>query len=145
MQVFVPFTTLREETRRALPDAEFVPMVDDYAYGRYFQQRWKEGRTFINVEHDVVPTMEVLQDMWRCAERLCSTRCANVLQPHNGTVPVYPASLGCSKISAEFIRAHSGIDWNIPWSKCDGVIPELNHFETCCVHGLVIHLHKFPF
>jgi hypothetical protein len=46
-------------------------MTDDFSYGRYFRERWDEGKTFINVEHDTAFWPGALEEIWDCPEPLC--------------------------------------------------------------------------
>lgn len=149
MRIFVPFTKLRAETMKAVPGATFVPLIGDYAYSEYFQKRWEEGETFINVEHDVVPAPKVLESMWNCGNPVCV---AGYVYP-TPDVEYKPEITygGCVKISKEFIQNNPDL-WRIParWSVCDGRItqaiernpyPGIDGNENHCYHGEVLHLH----
>jgi hypothetical protein len=105
MRVYVPYTKAKlcPETVKALEGvAQFVelPESDFHAYRRYFIQRWNEGEPFINVEHDVAPRLEQLQDLWSCPHHWCS--CG--YHPTDN-IPYF----GCVKFSAGFIRFHRGM------------------------------------
>ena len=105
MNVFCPHTVnhLLLETKAALDGiAQFIelPEGDDQAYRRYFIDRWEAGEPFINVEHDVAPTLEQLQDLWSCPEHWCS--CGYF--PFDN-IPYF----GCVKFSAGFIKFHRGL------------------------------------
>jgi len=138
MLVFVPFTRLCALTHKALPHACFVPLIDkEYGYGRYFQERWAQRKTFINVEHDIVPTMEVLESMWECKAPLCIS--GYHYPEQEGRVDI--AYLGCAKISKELIEANpNGFLELKHWTQCDGEIWKMTG-ETYCQHGSVLHLH----
>lgn len=139
MRIFIPFTNLRSETFAAVPGAILVPTHGEFGYSNYLKQRWDEGQTFINIEHDVVPTMAILQSMWDCPSPLCVTG--------HSDVPGQPEAsyLACVKIGADFI-AQRKINWTgLKWFECDQQMwksdPEYyvsgDHF---CYHGTVIHL-----
>jgi hypothetical protein len=140
MRIFIPFTNLRAETFVAAPGAILVPTIGKFGYSNYLEQRWTDGKTFINIEHDVVPTTEILESLWDCKSPLCVTG--------HSDVPGCPEAsyLACVKISSDFI-AQRRIDWRgLQWFECDQQLwksdPEYSksgdHF---CYHGTVKHLH----
>ena len=114
-----------------MPDAIFVPMTDELSYSRYFIKRWEEGLTFINVEHDVVPSFHYLTEMWNCSELWCG--CGY----KDGDCTPY---LGCIKISDKFIQLHQDMWVERPWRNCDVYMANKAkvpyHF-----HGVATHLH----
>ncbi len=133
MRIFVPFTSLKSETYAALPQGMLIPIVDkEHGYARYFRDRWREGETFINVEHDVVPTENMLKELWYCEKSLCVTNLGG-----KGV-----SLLGCVKISREFIQAHPGIFDHYPeYNSCDGCIAKCVTGNLYHEHGVVEHLH----
>lgn len=148
MKIFVPFARLRSETFIALPTAILVPLVGDYAYAEYFRARWKEGETFINVEHDVMPPPKVLESMWNCESAICTTGYVYRDSPSDFQPEITYG--GCIKISQQFILEHPNL-WDDPprWSVCDGRItkaiedhpyPNINGNDRHCYHGEVLHL-----
>jgi hypothetical protein len=106
MRIFCPFTHLRSETYVALKDypVTFLPLIDHASdYWRHFHERWKEGETFINVEHDVVPLVGVLQELWDCPEPYCIS---GYTYPYHSDPPRQDmAHLGCAKLSRELIAS----------------------------------------
>lgn len=139
MRVYVPFTRLSALTYKALRDvAEFVPLLDkEYGYGEYFKSRWEQGAPFINVEHDMVPSLSVLQSMWNCPNPFCLSGYSYPDQP----LRVDIAYLGCAKISASMISDNPGaFDLPTRWNECDTQIWRATG-ETYCQHGSVLHLH----
>jgi hypothetical protein len=64
---------------------------DDQAYWRLLRDYWAAGETFIVVEHDVLPTRELLESMWQCPEPLCTGD------------PAPGATLQCVKFAAALI------------------------------------------
>lgn len=138
MRIFIPFTNLKSETFLAASNATLVPLIDNFAYGCYFKERWDEGLNFINLEHDVVPSRETLESLWMCPNQLCITgyiyRYKTVIHPEI----VY---LGCVKISKELIKSNPTLfDTPCDWTSCEGRIT-IATSETHCYHGSVIHLH----
>lgn len=141
MRIFLPFANLRAATMLAAAGATLVPLIGPTDYARYFAARWSEAETFINVEHDVVPTRELLDKIWRCPSPLCVTQFADI--PNHDPITTW---LGCTKISAEFIAAHP-IKWgNQLWHDCDSTIWTAygGDEKPVCTHGVVRHLHYQP-
>lgn len=105
MNIFVPFTQVQPHTMVAmlwyLHHTTFVDVSgDDWDYVRYFEQRWAERKTFINVEHDVVPGPGVLDHMWECKEPWC-------VEDYQGPPPAPPSIANCFgvvKFTPEFME-----------------------------------------
>jgi hypothetical protein len=134
MRIFLPFSELRAQTFMAVPGAILVPTIGDYGYSKYLNERWEEGQTFINVEHDIVPTKEILESIWNCPEPLCVTA-------YEGDPPQV-SYLACVKISDNFIKERR-IDWDhLHFTDCDTQLwkSEPNHEDKWCYHGTVKHL-----
>ncbi len=113
MNIFVPFTALRAETWDAvwpMYGATLVPLLDSKAYSRYFMRRWEETKTFINIEHDVVPTLAQLQELWNCPHPWCAC---------GYTGECVTPYLGCAKISTEFILTHPDMWVEREWGNLD--------------------------
>jgi hypothetical protein len=136
IRIFVPFTNLRAPVMLAVPDATFCPIVDKfYGYGQYFKERWNEKQTFINIEHDVVPRIELLKEMWNCSEPLCVAGYCSSVEGASGT-----SHIGCAKISASLIlKSLDLFDTPCEWIECEGRIGALTDFKFC-YHGEVHHL-----
>lgn len=104
MNIFVPFTKVQPHTMVAmmwyLHHTTFVDVSgDDWGYVHYFEQRWREHKTFINVEHDVIPGPGVLDHMWSCPEHWC-------VEDYQGPPPAPPSIANCFgvvKFSDHFI------------------------------------------
>ena len=121
---------------KAIPMATFCPILDkEFGYGKYFKERWDEKETFINVEHDVVPRIDILEEMWNCSEPLCvAGYCSNV----EGASGI--SHIGCAKISSSLILKSGGLfDKPCEWVECEGHIGALTDFKFC-YHGEVKHL-----
>ena len=134
MRIFIPFSELRAATFLSAPEAILVPTTGDFGYSEYMQQRWDEGLTFINIEHDIVPSREILESIWNCPEPLCVTA-------YEGDPPQV-SYLACAKISDKFIR-HRPIDWtNLHFTDCDTQFWKTapNQEDKWCYHGTVKHL-----
>ena len=72
--VFVPYTRINPPTIDAL--RRWRPVMwwvggDPNEYLRYFRTRWLDTRTFINVEHDVIPTDAQIQGLYDCPQEWC--------------------------------------------------------------------------
>ena len=96
-------------------------MIGDYGYSEYFRQRWAEGETFINLEHDVVVYPGALKALWDCPEPWCV--CDYHLPCHwdrDLEKEINGVPLGCMKISKEMIAKTKGHwDEKVMWDRCD--------------------------
>lgn len=82
MTLYVPYTHVREGTdiflRRFHPDAVLVDCRGDKgAYHRHLSDRWKEGKTFVNMEHDVIPWPGAVESLLVCPSPWCVFADAN--------------------------------------------------------------------
>lgn len=80
--VFVPFTRLADATESYLqqcqtlePDPIDALLVDvsgsPDSYVSYLSERWRARRSFVNMEHDIVPWPGALSSLWRCDYPWC--------------------------------------------------------------------------
>jgi hypothetical protein len=103
VNIFVPATNLLDPTRYCLRDYDYTVVdvsKDDEAYYRYFKDRWKENKTFISVEQDVIFWPGALESLWNCPSKWCAFPYEMLgvpLQPHAYT------PLGLVKFSDYFI------------------------------------------
>jgi hypothetical protein len=127
--IFVPFTEVHPYTALALKGYDWtgVKMVDDGSYPDYFVERWAEGKTFINIEHDISFPSGLLEEIWECPEPWCSVGYSpggTGSAPHD-LAAQRGAPLGIVKFSAEFIAATPTM-FQPPylpkkhWGHCDG-------------------------
>jgi hypothetical protein len=109
----------------------------DFGYGEYFRERWHEGETFINVEHDVLPTAEMIDELWNCPSIFCCTRYV-----YDGRTENTIGNLGCAKISDKLIATCPTLfDGRVHWQDCEKKIIEALGQGNQCVHGNVKHFH----
>jgi hypothetical protein len=109
MNIFVPFTRVQPWTMAAmlwyLPHTQFVDVSgDEWDYLRFFEARWAERKTFISVEHDVVPAPGIIDSMWSCPHGWCVGHYSGPPTPVCYSEPYVPP-FGLVKFSADFIRA----------------------------------------
>src|SRR5580698_9244916 len=101
MLICIPYTQIVDATMIfALhygADALSFKLDDDWAYTRYFQDRWDDGRTFINLEHDTVPWPGAPEVLWACEKPWCAYGYTMKVEQKHGS------SLGCTKFSAELM------------------------------------------
>src|SRR6266436_7947834 len=142
MTIFCPFAEgkLRPETKKALgslANVHFVQMDENSSYHRYWQARWKEGKRFINVEHDCAPTVDQLADLWACPHDWCS------IGYNNDLIPFF----GCVKFSSDFIKVHQFV-WEVPlmdWTKLDmWLAGHTNVYFKPHLHGSMWHAKRYP-
>jgi hypothetical protein len=102
MKVFITFTPSRltDATIKSLfgYDTYYINMREENSYLEYFKERWKEGKSFINVEHDVIPWPGALDEIEHCQEPWCGYGYLKFEKA--GSNPY----LGCVKISVEMIK-----------------------------------------
>jgi len=65
---------LRPETRAfgERLDARFVEMTTPTSYWELFEELWSAEPDFIVLEEDVLPTAELVEDMWACTQPWCT-------------------------------------------------------------------------
>lgn len=118
MNIYLPWTKIHPDTVVAL-GGYGVKRVDVRAhpasYPMYFDGRWQQGEAFINVEHDVVPTGDMLAALKECPMPWCWHAYAD--QDIDWPYPM----LGLVKIGAEMIARtpnmwyrylHRSAGWN---------------------------------
>lgn len=74
METWIPWTDLAPETRdfAGLVGANLFELADpSEGYGEFMVLRWRCGRPFAIVEHDVVPSSSDLDELERCERPLC--------------------------------------------------------------------------
>ena len=99
MSIYVAYTVLSLPTIESLKGYEFtmVPVHgSDAAYTEHLADRWRQGHTFINVEHDVVVPEGAIEALLACERPWCYHFYAN----HEGDFPFF----GLVKFGAELIR-----------------------------------------
>lgn len=136
IKIFIPYTEIQPATKIALIGYNYTPIEvkGDFGYSNYFKDRWEEGQTFINLEHDVVVYPGALKALWDCPEEWC------VYDYHlpnhwsrNLEIEVNGIPLGCMKISDKMIEKTKALwDTAVIWNKCD------QHLTKC---HLKIHQH----
>jgi hypothetical protein len=113
MNIFVPFTKVQPWTLVAmlwyLQHTTFVDVSgDDWDYVKFFEQRWAERKTFISVEHDVVPGPGVLDSMWGCSEPWCVSTYIGPPPPPPSVAPFF----GVIKFTTDLMQALPKIWWD---------------------------------
>jgi hypothetical protein len=130
--IFVPYANLHPYTKLALDGYGWIGVdvsLLDTDYPDYFAQRWTEGKTFINIEHDVSFPAGLLEEISECPEPWCGVGyspggCGTAPQD---LVTQRGAALGVVKFSAEFITGTADLwtrEWTTSrhWAHCDGWI-----------------------
>lgn len=114
MKIFIPTTGIRQATeiytrdKVAEPGAVYETVdvsSDHWAYTRYLEQRWQEGETFVNMEHDIVPFPGAITQIWNCPYNWCFYGYVpDVDLVENGCAP-----FGLVKFSKDFINSTQGL------------------------------------
>lgn len=123
MNLHVPYTCVREATQivlRSYPGAMLHYMDGEGAYLAYWKQRWAEGSTFINLEHDVVPWPGAIEQINACPEDWCSFGYGPDWDLFTGTAPFGLAKF-TDRFIAEFPEVWIAYDkgWGLNWRGCD--------------------------
>lgn len=115
-----------------------VHVDSEDGYARFLQARWAEGRTWVNVEHDVVFWPGALRELWACPEPWCAFGYSENDCFADQSRTMFPY-LGCAKLGASLIAATSGV-WaqKAGWLDCDGHLA-----RTARDAGFDVHQH-FP-
>ncbi len=134
--IYVPFRSLRSDTWEALKDvAEFVPLKWDDDYARFFRNMWTKGETFVSIEHDCVPTLEQIKELFACPKGWCG------LAYYESPYDVPP--LACVKFGTDFMKGHPEAWRSLPlWTHCDQHIFAEASDTTFHCHGNVVHVQR---
>lgn len=105
--VVVPYVDqmLNQHTRRVVQRSGLAHLFvqldpnDQGGYGRLFRRLWREGRTFVICEQDIVPTREQLLTISECGHDWCC------YQYDDSLYPVGPM-FGLSRFSARLMAEH---------------------------------------
>lgn len=118
VNLFVPYVKVYPTTFIALIGFNYQPSLtsvdDDYSYQKFFEERWKEGKTFVLVEQDIVVWPGAVKKIWDCPENLCAydahlpNHQTRTLNDDNTEIPLF-----CIKISESFIKDHPTL-WDEP-------------------------------
>lgn len=138
--IFLPYHTVQPSTLISLIGYNYtpVPTIQDLDYSQYFKKRWEEGKTFINVEQDIVVYPDALEKIAQCSNFWCmydfhlpNHKMRSLADEKEG-VPI-----GCVKISSEAIEKTPGI-WDVPreWIQC-----ELHLTKSLIDAGFTPHQH----
>lgn len=145
MKVIAPFTSAAHPLAvRSLP--AWVERVDvSREVGSYWQlldRLWREGETFLVVEHDIEITPEVVEDAKACAERWCVWP---YVGPGGKPTDVLEASLGCTRFSAQLLAEHpEALSYEI--AERDGIVPwrrlDVRVSDQLSRYHLAPHVHE---
>ncbi len=101
VNVYVPYTKLRPETRAAVPPGAVLTWVGshEHNYWGLLADLWARGDTFIVVEHDIVPHASALRELDACPSEWCAF-------PYQVGDGMETTALGCTKFGAGLIARH---------------------------------------
>lgn len=110
-----------------------VKLTGVYDYWQYFVDRWQEGKTFINVEHDIAFWPGALEEIWDCPRDWCM-----YAYSCDHDFIINTPYLGLVKFDKSFIEPTKDQwqDTNKNWQVLD---QELNRFARAC--GFTPHQH----
>jgi hypothetical protein len=161
LPVLVPYTRLHPRTGAALEryrDTTYVQLDpdDDRHYWAVLAEWWDRGEAFVIVEHDIEIHGGVLGEFEACPEPWCTFPYARLLcGPHSSWsveawgpgIPLLDKSLGCTRFSAELVRAEWDLldrlgEWSIGGSP-PGHWKRLDDGSAVLLHerGYQVHVH----
>lgn len=126
------------------PETAFIPSSswrtidcsgDDYAYARALAEQWRKPGSILIVEHDIVPSIAILQSLVNCPYQWCAAQYAYP----DRAAPV--AGLGCVRFDAKLVYATADIADDLPrlrWGQLDDYIA-----RVLTRRGYARHLHGF--
>lgn len=139
--IVVPFTDLAPETKAALECDRLRPRYvdvsdDDWAYWRLLDGLWRDGATFVIVEHDIVPWPGAVRAMLDCQSDWCAY--PYLMGSIEGT------AFGCTKFGAGVIaRQPTAVSRILPqhrgWNALDSMVT-----ATLRRNGEPEHIHQPP-
>ncbi len=129
LNIFLPFTDVQPATLISLIGYDYLPvkLEGDFGYSQFFRDRWNEGKTFINVEHDSVIYPGAIEALLNCPEELCAFDFHLPIHRQRQLIPGQAFPLGLIKISDSLIAKNPNF-WNDPikWDVCDQHLATLN-------------------
>lgn len=137
MNIWIPFTEIEAATEAAVRPylVNRIRLTEEDSYVRYFEERWAERRTFINLEHDVVPWPGALDELWACPQPWCAF---GYRPGENLAQPDACAYLGCAKIGEALIARLPNVWRDKPaprvWSNCDCWLTTYARQQRIVVH-----------
>ena len=135
MKIYVPYTKIQPATAICLKGYNFaaVECKGSHGYFEYMQDRWEEGQSFINIEHDTVFWPGSLEAIRDCAQPWCAYGFA-ISDDFSKEGCVY---LSMAKISKDMIKQLPDV-WQEPknWQVLDCHLT--NYAKE---HGLTVHQH----
>jgi hypothetical protein len=142
--IFIPFTKIQIATRISMRYYNYTPykLEGPFGYCSYFAERWDEGETFINVEHDTVPWPGAIEALLECSEDWCGygTRPYELWHFDSPNLaPLNSVDLACVKFSdRSILKTQNCWDDPVDWTLCD-----VHLFKTARAAGMTPHQH-FP-
>lgn len=140
VNLFLPYVKVYPTTLISLIGYNYQPVLTrgKDGYSNYFKTRWEEGKTFVNVEQDIVVHPRAIREIWDCSHDWCgfdfhlpNHQLRNLEEEYTG-VPI-----GCVKITNCAIEQTFGI-WDNPveWVMC-----EQNITKSFVAAGIPFHQH----
>jgi hypothetical protein len=147
MQAVCPHTDLlMTQTASALatllPDCRFIDVSTPGGYYDLLMDCWSTGRSFLVIEHDIVPTAEAIESLARCRQPWCSC-------PYSMGLGSLPSGigLGCTRFAGRLTRRLPDAMTNVNISESHGAPPRTWQVTDARVymelnrHGLEPHIH----
>jgi hypothetical protein len=138
VRIIVPYARIEPETSRALaqfaPTAELVgPLDTGTGYHMVLREAWRQGESFLVIEHDVAIHNGVVPQLEACPEPWC-------LFPYSGGHEMLVGGLGCTRFSGELTRRFPDLVDSLPsneWWQLDSLID-----GALIERGVAMHVHE---
>ena len=140
MKIVVPYTVRLEPVEEVLEpfSPQWVDVSGDVeAYYRLLRDTWAEGERFIVVEHDNVPTAEVLQELWDCPYAWCGS-------PYL-VMGRIQAALGCTRFHEVLLKTVDDLWVQVPFTRAEyRAWPHLDVVMHMALveRGVGMHIHE---
>lgn len=117
MRIFVPYTHLEEATAGCLIPYSFTaaPILDlDFGYFDYWRWRWRDGETFVNVEHDIVFHRGAIEALAECPGDWCcfpydggaDSLCMGLMKVTDRLIVAHPKVFECDPVPYTHVATH---------------------------------------
>ncbi len=149
MNIVIAFTPtmLRPEVKQLGEDVGAIfedVSGSEMEYGNLVAKLWQQGDSFLLIEHDILPTAALLEEMWACPEPWCSGFAWHY--PEFRTQPPVrhrQTALYCHKFSASLIARTPAVPSavRVRWTGMDlTLLGVLAPQPPPCLHGPLTHL-----
>jgi hypothetical protein len=124
--------------------AEFIDVSgSDLAYGELVADLWQQGDSFLLLEHDVLPTAALLEEMWNCGSEWCAGFAWGYAEfRHLRPARFRVTALMLNKFGADLLRQTPAVPSavRVRWTQVDLALLGVLAQHAPCLHGPMTHL-----